>query len=350
MIDRVQPNPENSYTLNLQKHIPNSFAVYTKFEVDKYSKFELYNGDDAPAKFVEYLTLETNRIYNILNINIPYNLTPEQKTKHANAVVCYVCGDKYDDPIDYKVRDHNHLTGAYRGPAHKYCSLKIRNPRYIPVFIHNLSNYDAHLFVTEFGKVEGELRAIPMTDEKYISFSQNITVGSYMNKDGKNVLLNRELRFLDSFRFMPSSLEKLAANVPDESMNIMAKHYGEKEQFDLLRRKGVYPYEWMNDVSKFNERQLPPIDSFYSGLKGEGITEADYQHAQNVWKMLKCVTFKDYHNLYLKSDTLLLADVFESFRYTCFSTYGLDPAHYFTAPGLSWTALLKHSEIKLDLI
>ena len=348
-ISAAQPNPEKSYNMNLQQHVPNSFAVYTKCEVDEHSKFKLYNGSDAPTVFVQHLIEETHRIYNLMKEIIPYNLTAVQQDEYGNASKCYVCNKSFTND-NYKVRDHNHLTGAYRGAAHTQCNLKIRNPKYIPVFMHNLSNYDAHLFVKEFGCVEGELKAIAQTDEKYISFSQSIAVDNYTNKMKQTINIYRELRFLDSYRFMSSSLEKLAANVPDESLHIMMQHYTNREEFNLLRRKGVYPYEWMNDDSKFDERQLPSIEHFYSSLRGEGVTDDDYLHACTVWKTFNCQTFKDYHNLYLKSDTLLLADVFENFRDTCFKTYDLDPAHYYTAPGLSWSALLKHTNIKLDLL
>ena len=104
--------------------------------------------------------------------------------------VCYIC----DEPLtqeNYTVRDHIHLTVAYRGPAHNLCNLKTPKPNYIPVLMHNFSNYDAHLFIKEFGKVEGDLKVIPQTDDKYISITQKFKVGDTW----------RELRFLDSFRF-----------------------------------------------------------------------------------------------------------------------------------------------------
>ena len=335
----AQSIPTKSYTLNTEKHIPNSFCVFTKCEVDKYSKLEIYNGDDAPAKFVEYMKEEIVRIYELLDVNIPYNLTAEEKIMHRNADTCYICDEPFTQD-NYKVRDHNHLTGAYRGPAHNVCNLKISKPNYIPVLMHNFSNYDAHLFIKEFGKVEGDLTVIPQTDEKYISMTQKVKVGDVW----------REIRFIDSFRFMPSSLDKLSTNLNTNQLINLAMYFKDEQQFDLLSRKGVYPYQWLDNETKFSEQQLPPKSEFYSSLKGEGITDSDYQHAQNVWKTFNCRTFRDYHNIYLKTDTILLADVFENFRNICLQTYSLDPVHYYTAPGLSWSALLKYSKIKLDLI
>ena len=112
-----------------------------------------------------------------------------------------------------------------------------------------------------------------------------------------------------------------------------------------LLRKGIYPYEYIDSFERFSETQLPSIDKFYSNLSDENITQKDYEHAQKVWKEFDCKTLGDYHNLYLKSDVTLLADVFQTFRKTCMNTYKLDPLHYYTAPGLLWDALLKYTKI-----
>ena len=108
-----------------------------------------------------------------------------------------------------------------------------------------------------------------------------------------------------------------------------------------------------DDVSsneKLSETQLPPKEEFYSKLNDEDITDDDYQHAINVWNTFKCKTIRDYHDLYLKSDVLLLSDVFENFRKTCLHHYNLDPAHYYTSPGLAWDACLKETGQELQLL
>ena len=128
----------------------------------------------------------------------------------------------------------------------------------------------------------------------------------------------------------------------------MKKFYN--EHMDLLCQKGYYPYEWMDDIHKLKYDGLPPIDQFYSHLQQKQLTKKEYDHAVNVYKKLNCKTFEDYHLTYLKCDVLLLADVFENFRKTSLETYGLDPAHYYSAPGLAWDALLLCSKIQLDLI
>ena len=106
----------------------------------------------------------------------------------------------------------------------------------------------------------------------------------------------------------------------------------------------------MNSPEKLKETQLPRKESFYSRLNDEGISDENYAHAQKVWKTFRMKTLKDYHNLYNQVDVLLLGDVFENFRNICCKHYSLDPAHYFTAPGLAWDAALKVTEVKLELL
>ena len=121
-------------------------------------------------------------------------------------------------------------------------------------------------------------------------------------------------------------------------------------QYDLLTRKGVYPYEYVNSWDRFNETQLPPIDVFYSNLNMSLIGEEDYQHAQRVWKEFGIRDLGDYHDLYLRTDVVLLANVYKAFRDTCLRHYKLDPAHFYTSPGLAWKACLKCTGIKLELL
>ena len=239
----------------------------------------------------------------------------------------------------------------YRGPAHRSCNLKIRYPNYIPVFMHNLSNYDAHLFVRELSKCPGKLNVIPETAEKYIFISKSLKVGEYFNKKlEKTMPINRELRFLDSFRFLPSSLDKLASNLTSDKLHNLRNCYPEENEFQLLQNKGLYPYDYIDDETKLTSGQIPTELDFYNKLKDEHISDENYNHFKHVWKVFKCKKFKDYHELDLKVDTLLLADIFENFRNTCMNTYQLDPVHYFTAPGLSFDSLLKYNKIKLDCI
>ena len=121
-------------------------------------------------------------------------------------------------------------------------------------------------------------------------------------------------------------------------------------QYDLLTRKGVYPYEYVNSWDRFEETQLPPISAFYSNLNMSSISKEDYQHTQRVWKEFGIHNLGDYHNLCLRTDVVLLASMYEAFRDTCLKRYNLDPAHICTPPRLAWKACLKCTGINLELL
>ena len=117
-----------------------------------------------------------------------------------------------------------------------------------------------------------------------------------------------------------------------------------------MTRKGVYPYDYIISAKQLKETKLPPKEAFYSKLTDKEIKDEDYQYAIKVWNTFNCQTLQDYHDLYLKSDVLLLADVFENFRKTCLKHYELDPCHYYTAPGLAWDACLKETKQEIQLL
>ena len=121
-------------------------------------------------------------------------------------------------------------------------------------------------------------------------------------------------------------------------------------KFALSLRKGVYPYEYMDCWEKFKEESLPDKESFYSELNNEHITDEDYEHAQKVWSTFNIKNLGEYHDLYVQSDTALLADVFESFKDKCIEIYDPDPAHFLSAPGLAWKACLKKTGVELELL
>lgn len=295
----------------------------------------VYRGLNATEAFLQYLERTENEIKNFCSNPQPIQMTPEDWNMYNNTTHCYICHKLMTTKISKKtkkeyldkVRDHCHLTGRFRGGAHYTCNFKLKlDPKTItiPIIFHNLKNYDGHLIMQSISKTEGNIKCIPNNMEKYISFSL------------------RQLRFIDSAQFLLASLDNLVEANKTEDFRY-TKH-------PLLLRKGIYPYEYMDNWQRFQETQLPSIDKFYSSLTDESISEKDYEHAQNVWRTFGCQTLGDYHDLYLRTDVLLLADVFENFRATCLRQYELDPAHYYTSPGLSWDALLKKTEVQLELL
>ena len=346
-IESCEPNSQNSYTKKYQKHEPISFSYYIKcFDDDVFEPvLRSYTGEDAMQKFVEWLENDVKEIANIPVKKMIFK-KQEQQQQYEKETKCWICKGELNND---KVRDHCHFTGRYRGAAHNSCNLKYRKPNFTPVTFHNLSVYDSHLFIKNLGFTAGNIDCIPNNEEKYISFTKNIEVGTYTDKEGKTKPIKHKIRFIDSFKFMAASLDNLVNNLPEDAFNNLKKYYtGDK--LSLVKRKGVYPYEYVNTLERLKETKLPPKEAFYSKLNNEDISDEDYAHAQKVWRMFKMERFQDYHNLYNKTDVLLLADVFESFRNICIKNYKLDPAHYYTAPGLAWDACLKMTDVKLELL
>ena len=346
----IQPIPQNdqvAFTQKYQHHQPSGFCY--KIVGQNIKRCALFRAkdknEDVSKKFVEMLEEDIKKIFKQFDFSkkmLP--LTKKEQTEFENAKICWICQKGLEGK---KVRDQDHFTGKFRGAAHNQCNLQFKKPKFTPVIFHNLSGYDAHLFVKNLGKSEGNIKCIPNNEEKYISFSKEIVVDDY-EKDGKKVEVKHEIRFLDSFKFMASSLDSLAGNLDLSKFIQTKKEFGKK--YELLTKKGIYPYDYMNGFEKFSERQLPPKKDFYSKLNDCGITDKEYEHAEIIWKEFEIKNLGEYHDLYLKSDVLLLADVFEEFRNICLENYSLDPAWYYTSPGLSWDALLKHSKVNLELL
>ncbi|XP_065681443.1 uncharacterized protein LOC136095123 [Hydra vulgaris] len=347
-VNTCTPNPNKSYTKQYQRHTPSSFCYYIKcFDESVYkSKTVTFTAssetDDVAQKFIDMLEADIKKIY-VTYLKLPKNMkiTNDDKNNFNNAEKCHNCEEELKED---RVRDHCHITGKYRDAAHSDCNLQFKIPKFFPVLFHNLSGYD------QGRRDRGEkINCIPNNEEKYINFSKEIKLGEFTNIEGKKVEVKRELRFTDSYRFMASSLDSLSKNLTKDQCKNIGKYYS-GSKLDLLLRKGIYAYDWVDSIDKLSQTQLPPKESFYSRLNDEGISDDNYSHAQTVWKEFQCKTFRDYHNLYNVSDVLLLADVFENFRDVCMKNYKLDPAWYYTSPGLAWDAALKITKIKIELL
>ena len=284
---------EQSYTRKYQKHTPSGFCYYIVYRGGVYKKPTVYTGENVAEEFCKHIKMETQEIYDKYLKNIvPLKMTQDNVNKYEENNVCHIC-ERTIDVNDVKVKDHNHLTGEFVGAAHQSCNLAFKEPSFIPIVFHNLSGYDAHLFIKQLGISEGDINCIADNEEKYISFTKMLQVDTFTNEEGveKKVYLNN--RFIDSLKFMQSGLDSLVKN---------------------LTKNGTDDTLLSHTTNRFQE------------------------------------TKKDYHDLYLESDVLLLTDVFENFREVCQKNYELDPAWYLTSPGLSWDAMLKKTDVELDLL
>ncbi|KAF4528506.1 hypothetical protein B566_EDAN016828 [Ephemera danica] len=341
-VEGCENNPTLSSTTVVQEHIPISYGFYVVSTLPNDVMegipldYQTFEGQNAARHFLDSLENISKKVKTIYQRKELMNLTKEEWKDFHRATTCYLCQKSFTKE-DYKVRDHCHITAIYRGAAHNSCNLRAQNPHFIPVFAHNMSGYDSKFIINELEHTPGSLHVVPNTEEKFIGFSKK-------PEDGIQLL------FLDSLRFMSSSLDNLVNNLPKEKMIHLKKMFSNDTQRELMSRKGVFCYDYLDDLKKLNDTSLPPKTNFRNTLTDEEISDGDYQHAQNVWKTFKCKTLRNYLALYLKADVALLTDVFEEFRAVCLKAYELDPCWYYTAPSLAWDAALKYTGVKLDLI
>ena len=338
------PDPEkSSYSRATHVHENNSACILVESHLPQ-SLLDEYNIPTVPLLFRHatalHATLErlieiaksVSRLYKRCVPLIP--LTDEQQLQHDSATHCVLCRQLFTEQR-VKCFEHNYLTGSYNGAYCVRCNMEMRLPRHLPILCHNLSKYDAHFILTALSQFNRPITVIPATTETYISFSVQVD--------------DIELRFLDSFRFMSTSLEKLVKALPKDRLLATARH-NPADKLHLLTSKGIYPYGYVTRPEVFDEPSLPPIEAFYNDLTGMHITPQDYAHAQQVFSEMQCHSLGDYHDIYLRLDVTLLADVFQDFRELCYSNYLLDPLYTFTSPGFSWECMLLHTQVQMDLI
>jgi hypothetical protein len=344
----TRTNPDTEPANIYQKHVPISVGLKLVSTVPQILDipYESYLGGDVVVWFlnrlIAYRTMAHEYLFDVRRMI----MTEADDIDYSRAISCYICGKEFPDEYANtrralsKVRDHDHITGAYRGAAHSQCNLRLRTTYKIPVFIHNFRGYDSHLIVPAFTHFKGMvMQVIGQGLEKYMSLTWDTTIV-----------------FKDSLQFLSGSLDALVACLKKSGKNkfktLTEGFAGEtdNEGMDMLLRKGVYPYDYMNHMDRFTEQKIPPIEEFFSRLYNKPCSEADHKYADDVWKKFHCETMRNYHDLYLKTDVLLLADVFESFRTATLSSLGLDPAYYVSGPQLSWDCMMKMTRCNLTLL
>ena len=374
-------------------HIPASaaFVVDSPDAGDEVERFQLYRGENCLDEFVNGIKSVVNDFAVKHQQFRRANMTEDDWKIHNTSDCCWLCKKEFsnEDVISPKgnsykpkgkVIDHDHLTGKYIGAAHSDCNFNRKTKYFIPIYFHNLSRYDSHMMLKVINKFgDGNLTIIPKTEEEYISFSKDY----YVNVENKNI--KYELRFLDSFRILPASLDTLSSNLLQEDKSkfkLLMKYTTEKEQQAIFwderietkttklildkdfnheyknvksvefkpRIKGIYPYDFTNSWEKFNHAELLSKADFYDSLNQKTINDQEYEQYIKVWNSIEEPNIGKYSDLYLKTDVLALADVISNFRDIGLKHYELDPVYYYTTPGYSFDACLKMTDVKLELL
>lgn len=348
-------NEQNMPSGVYQRHIAYTIGYYFHSRSNaKKSYYKSYSGKDCIEWFAGEITRIAKDLWPIMNAELPMlPIGYKQEEEFEKSNKCFICEQPFLDP-DEKVHDHSHRNGLYRGAAHNNCNLKFKEKNFVPVCFHNL-NYDLHFLIEALAAIcSNRIDIIPSTTENYLSFTINFTAYEMTNqkRDFGNYEKHLKFRFIDSFRFMADSLQNLASYLSDGEKKITNRqwrHLSEGKRA-LLREKGVFPYDYIDSYEKLKEEELPPIKAFYNKLTDSSIKKKQYKIAKEIWQRFNIKTLQEYADIYLKTDVLLLADVFERFRDASLENYHLDPAHYFTTPGFTFDAMLYHTRVSLELI
>ena len=282
-------NPRISATGDINVHVSSGRCIHSEFTYSKVKNpLALYRGKDCIQKFCEHIIGEACCIYHSFSEKPMEPLTKAQWKDYKS----FTEGNQ-------KVRDHCHYSGIYRRAAHLLSNLQYKIPSYIPVVFHNLSRYHAHLFIKELANCSSKVGVIAKNKEDHITFSISVEVNKYVNKNGEKRSKEIELRFIDSFKFISSSLDSLVNNLARGNNKFFGFEDYNESQYKLLIQKGIYPYEYMDDWDKFKETILPPKEAFYIKLNMSGVSKEDYEHARRVWKEFGVNNLQEYHDLYL---------------------------------------------------
>lgn len=304
------------------EQIPISFSIIITDITKKIIFQKVYTGEDCMDVFIDTLLYELEpKLMKILTRNKTVVMTEENKKTFVNSTVCHICKKQFSqDPKSKrrKVLDHNHITGEFMGAAHQDCNLLRQEHKRIPLFCHNFSGYDSHFIMKAFKKDLGsvKLECLPYNTEKFRVINLN------------------QFILLDSANFLNASLDTLSQELHQLSQNgdfdypilnqskIYQSHEYKKKE--MILKKGFFPYEYLSDISKLQEKKFPPHSAFVSKLKNDQISKANYEHAKQVYKTFHCETFQQYMELYCLTDTILLAEMVWQYRDEIMTDCGLD--------------------------
>lgn len=317
-------------------HQPISVCVYTKCSNDFYSHGPVvYTGTTCISRFMNHLRREDKRISHILkNVNHPLQANAEDIQRFHSATVCDVCESPFSK-TNKKCMDHDHLNDSVDSNVRfvlcNTCNITYgKTAQYTPVVAHNAMRYDILHILGHFDK---GVNVLAKNSEQFLSLKW------------------RKFVFIDSMNFLQGSLDTLANKIPYSDLRpYLEKISTNDDLLSLLIKKTPFPYDYLDSETKLCDTRLPCASYFYNKLTETAITKEEYARAQQVWEKAHCSTLKDYMELYVMLDVVLLACVFEKYRVSTLTHFGLDPAHFVSTPSMCYNAMLKLTRVKLDML
>ena len=281
----------------------------------------------------EVIKLENKMAFYFKETKKEIILKQEDEEDFKNNNICRFCEKEIESD---KVRDHCHLTGKNRGPAHNICNINVKQKdcNFIPFAFHNFSNYDCHMFfkkLVDLKKDKVKFKIIPKTNEKYIVVKYGC------------------IRFIDSYRFLSESLDELVKNLDEEDFKILKKEFPDKWQ--CLNKKLAYPYEYFSSIDHYkNSVNNLKKEDFFSKLKNDYLDDDEIERTKEIIEIFNIKNGEELTKLYCKSDVILLADVFEKFVEVSTEEYKINPLYCVSLPGYFYQCALKYTDIKLQTL
>ena len=335
------PTTECSHsTADIHEQIPSTYSIVL---IDMYNKviFKKTHSSDSDLLRHFYNTLDYIQQTFVPLLDHHRHITvwaDADEERFQNEHKCHICLGTFEPKGKFqKVRDHCHYSNNFIGAAHKSCNLLRRRDTNIPIFVHNLQNYDGHFLIKGMQYTTHAVSGLPYNMEKF----RTITIG--------------KLSFVDSYQMLSAPLAELVENVQksEHSFPILKEMnlFNTEEQRSLLLRKGVYPYEWASSIQKLCDTTgFPPREVFSSRLTGTNISEEDHRHGQNVFDVFECKDMLQYCELYCELDTVLLAEVIITFRAMVLKQFKVDSARYISIPQLAFDCMLRTLTHPIELM
>ena len=322
--------------------VPVSYAILLLDWENEIVYFNSYIGKKVISKFIDEIVHVGDLIKDRFDKFEPIQMSESDELYFNVTQTCHICEKEIaeDDAFDnnFKVRDHSHLTGKFLGPAHNTCNLKrTEKNKHTVLYAHNSSGFDTHLILSELPKHENvyKIKALPKNMEQFRCIEIN------------------KLCLYDSFQLLPDSLDKLVNNLKksNHSFDILKQSNLAKNdvQFEMLTRKGVFPYEYASSLEKLQNSSYPDKQAFSSLLTNSEVDDTNYDFGKYFYQEFKCENLADYCLIYNKIDVLLLAEIVIQFRKMIYDEFTLDACKYISLPSLSYDCFLKSSKVEIEL-
>ena len=319
-----EPDNEKSNTHLIEKHQNCGYAIAAvEFGNPEVVKFELKRGPDSIEHLL--LSLETLAKEVYIEKRRHYAFTGQRETRKEpkeDTSECWICELPSFAWDEEKVLDHCHYTNKFLGWVHNTCNINRKTTNFIPVVSRNLANYDLHCIIRALNKSNPHnvFSVIPSTEEKFISMTISVWIKTFYDESGKTRNVYENLRFIDSHKFMQSSLSTLVNNLPLDSFSLLEIFFKAKghsmEKIDLLKQKVFYPYSYIDSFKKFNEPRLPARRLWTNSLAGGEVSvdRSEFNHAIIVFSKVgykKLVTTTNCTSLPMCCYLLLCSKLFD---------------------------------------